>query len=73
MDIFLNRFLFSESYLQKYLLSKLVLQSCDNFVIDPQYYDAMPQEDRKDAICEYYVETIQKNAGDHEDARLYLF
>lgn len=72
VDTYLHRLLTSESYLQKYLLSKLILQSCDNFVIDPQYYDSMPQ-DRKDAICQFYVNTILETAEDHEDARLYLF
>lgn len=69
---YLDRILSSESYFQKYLLSKLILQSCDNFVMAPTYYDALTQ-DRKDAICEFYVDTILENAEDHEDERLYLF
>jgi hypothetical protein len=72
VDAYLHRLLSSRSHFQKYLLSKLVLQSCDNFVIEPQYYDAMPQ-DRKDAICDFYVNTILENAEGHEDDRLYLF
>ena len=67
-----NRVLESNSYFQKYLLSKLVLQSCDNFVIAPQYYDALSQ-DVKNAICRFYVDTILKNAENHDDKRLYLF
>lgn len=72
VDIHLHHLLTSESYYQKYLLSKLILQSCDNFVMDPQYYESMPQE-RKSAICQFYVDTILENAEDHEDERLYLF
>lgn len=72
VDRYLHRLLKSESYLQKYLLSKLILQSCDNFVIAPQYYEAMPQ-DQKDVICRFYVDTIIHNREDYEDQRLYLF
>lgn len=69
---YLDRILSSDSYFQKYLLSKLILQSCDNFVIAPTYYDALTQ-DRKDALCEFYVGTIFETAERHEDGRLYLF
>lgn len=69
---YLDRILASDGYFQKYLLSKLILQSCDNFVLDPHYYESLPQE-RKDAMCDFYVETILANAEEHEDERLYLF
>lgn len=69
---YLHRILSAESHLQKHLLSKLVLQSCDNFVIAPQYYGALPQG-TKDAMCQFYVDTVIVNAEDHEDRRLYLF
>ncbi len=69
---YLNRLLTSELYYQKYLISKLVLQSCNNFVMDPQYYDLMSQ-DQKYSICQFYVDTVLSNAIDHEDERLYLF
>jgi len=69
---YLGRILASERFLQKYLLSKLILQSCDNFVIAPDYYASLPQE-RRDAICRFYVDTIVEDAEDHEDERLYLF
>ena len=54
---FLHPLLTGEPYLQRYLLSKLVLESCDNFVIAPAYYDSMPQES-KEAIAQFYVDTI---------------
>ncbi len=72
VDARLQRLLTSESYYQKYLLSKLILQSCENFVIDPRYYDSLTP-DRKDAICQFYVSTIFEKAEDHSDERLYLF
>ena len=69
---YLQRLLAADGYFQKYLLSKLILQSCDNFALAPKYYNSLSQ-DRKDALCEFYVETIQDNAEEHEDERLYLF
>jgi hypothetical protein len=72
VDGYLQRLLRSESYFQRYLLSKLILQHCSNFVIAPSYYDALSQ-DCKDAICRFFVDTILRNAEDHEDERLYLF
>jgi hypothetical protein len=69
---YLDRILTADGYYQKYLLSKLILQSCDNFAIAPKYYDALSQ-DRKNKLCQLYVDTIQNNAEHHEDERLYLF
>ena len=57
VHMYLQRLLTSEPHFQKYLLSKLILESCDNFVIAPQYYDQMSQ-DRKRAITQFYVDTI---------------
>ncbi|MDY6953310.1 MAG: hypothetical protein SWE60_17515 [Thermodesulfobacteriota bacterium] len=72
VDEYLHRLLISKSYYQKYLLSKLVLQSCDNLVIDPQYYDSMSQE-QKEAIEQFNIDTVNSNIEDHEDERLFLF
>ncbi len=57
VSAYLHPLLSSEAFLQKYLLSKIILGSCDNFVIAPQYYDSMSQE-RKEAIEQFYVDTI---------------
>ena len=72
VSAYLQRLLSSQSYFQKYLLSKLILESCENFVIAPQYYDSMLPE-RKEAICQFFTNTMFKNSVDHEDERLYLF
>ena len=72
VNSYLSRIFAAEPYYQKYLLSKLVLQSCDNFVIAPHYFDAMPQT-QKDAICRFYTATVFENAEDHEDEKLFLF
>ncbi len=72
VSAYLHPLLSSEAYLQKYLLSKFILESCENFVISPQYYDSMPSE-RKEAICRFFTYTMFKNARDYEDKYLYLF
>lgn len=69
---YLNRILNSNGHFQKYLLSKLIIQSCDNFVLVPSYYDSLPQAS-KDALNQFYVATLFANAEDYEDQRLYLF
>jgi hypothetical protein len=69
---YISPILSAEVYYQKYLLSKLILQSCENFVIAPRYYDSLPQES-KDALLRFFIDSIQHNAENHEDERLYLF
>jgi hypothetical protein len=69
---YLRRLLASEPNFQKYQLSKLVLQSCDNFVVDPRYWESLPTDNRE-AITQFYVDTLNDNLDDHEDQRLYLF
>ncbi|MEN8251285.1 MAG: hypothetical protein ABFS32_20305 [Bacteroidota bacterium] len=72
VNTYLDRILSSDGYYQKYLLSKLILQSCENFVISPTYYNALSQ-DHKDALLKFFVDTIEGNDSDHEDENLYLF
>lgn len=69
---YLHRILNSSGHFQKYLLSKLILQSCDNFVMVPSYYDSLPPAN-KDSLHQFYVNTLFANLEDHEDERLYLF
>ncbi len=57
VSAYLHSLLSSEEFFQKYLLSKIILGSCDNFVIAPQYYDSMSQE-RKEAIGQFYIDTL---------------
>ena len=71
-DVYLQRLLTAEPYLQRYLLSKLILQCCDNFVVHPHYYASMSLE-RRAAVCGFFSLTLLKNEEDHEDRRLYLF
>lgn len=57
---------------QKYLLSKLILQHCDNFVIAPTYFDRF-SDIQKNAILEFFKSTLFQNRDAFEDKHLYLF
>lgn len=69
---YLRRILTSSGYYQKYLLSKLILQSCDNFVLSPEYFESFSQE-RKNVVCNYFINTMTKNDEKYENKLLYLF
>jgi hypothetical protein len=68
----LNRILTSEGQYQKYLLSKLVLNNCENFVVSPSYYDQWSAEKTK-TITNYFVETLVAGKLEVENQNLYLF
>jgi hypothetical protein len=72
VDAYLQRLLISEPYYQKYLLSKIILQFCENFIIDPQYYNSISQE-KKIAIDQFYLDTMISNNDDYENEQLFLF
>jgi hypothetical protein len=68
----LHRLVTAEGFYQKYLLSKLILNNCENFVVSPAYYDRWTPEKKK-AINEYFIETLTEGNLDVEDQNLYLF
>lgn len=72
MDEYIHRIRTSEAHLQRYLLTKLIVQNCDNFVIHPDYYDGMSPE-RRNAIRHYSARTVLRNDEEHEDPAVYLF
>ncbi len=57
---------------QKYQVSRLLLNSCDNFVLAPDYVDAWPAE-KREGITTYFKNTIFENRLEHESAHYYLF
>jgi len=69
---FLNHIIVSEGFYQKYVLSKIVLQHCENFVIAPDYYESM-SEKKKQAILQFCCDTIHRNLPEYENQDLYLF
>jgi hypothetical protein len=57
---------------QKYLLSKLVLNNCENFVVSPSYYDQWSVE-KTNTITDYFIQTLYSGRLDTENENLYLF
>ncbi len=69
---YLGRIRSATGLYQKYLISKLILQHCDNFVMAPPYYQAL-SDTRRGRIREFFASTILQNRHDYEDENLYLF
>lgn len=57
---------------QRYELSRLLLNSCENFVVAPAFYDTWSQE-KREAIAAYFSRTILKDDLSVEDELLHLF
>lgn len=68
---FLRPILAAQGLYQKYLLSKLILMHCENFVISPKIFDTWENE-KKNAIEAFFLNTLQHNL-DVEDQKLFLF
>jgi len=68
----LNLILTSDSVYQKYLLSKLILNNCENFVVSPTYYKKWSSEKIR-AVTDYFMETLFAGGLDVENEHLYLF
>ena len=69
---FLGRVLGSGGLHQRYELSRLILDSCENFVLSPNYFDTWC-DDKKNTIRDYFVRTIMKSDLGYESPHLYLF
>jgi hypothetical protein len=68
----LSPILTSAGFYQKYLLSKLILNNCENFVIAPAHFDSWSKE-KQEAITNYFCRTLFQGNLDIEDKHLYLF
>jgi hypothetical protein len=62
----------STGHYQKYLLSKLILNSCENFILSPSHYTSWSAQKEK-TILEYFKHTILKSDHTIENADLFLF
>lgn len=70
--LFLDRILRSHGPHQRYELSRLLLDSCENFVLSPAYFDAWSEEKRK-VVRRFFVNTLLKSDLTFESPELYLF
>jgi hypothetical protein len=61
-----------DDYYRLYLISKLVLRNCENFVISSKHFETISHESRE-AILDYCKKTLNEDLLDYEDKRLFLF
>lgn len=57
---------------QKYELSRRIINSCENFVIGPSYFDSWTER-KKNIVREYFTRTVFVEDLEYEDADLLLF
>jgi hypothetical protein len=68
----LSLILESNGFYQKHLLSRLILNNCENFVVSPEYFDRWSPEKKK-AVTDYFVKTLFQGNLEVESEHLYLF
>lgn len=68
----LDRIINSGGTHQKYELSRLILNNCENFVMSPHYVNSW-SEKKKETIRAYYIGTILNSDLEFESPDLYLF
>ena len=64
--------LHAERYYKLYLLSKLVLMHCENFVISPEVFNSFSVE-KIELIKKFFMENIYAEKKDDDNKDLYLF
>ena len=72
IKVHLTEVLQADGHHRLYLISKLVLRNCENFVIAPMHFQTIPNESRA-AMLKYFQDTLYQDLLDYEDTRLYLF
>lgn len=68
----LHKILLSTGDYQKYELSKLILNSCENFVLSPQYFDEWNTE-KESGVTSYFLQTLYESNLSFESELLFLF
>jgi len=69
---FLDRIVRSHGSHQRYELSRLILDSCENFVLSPAYFSTWSDE-KTSAVRNYFARTLLKSDLAYESPDLYLF
>lgn len=62
----------AEGHYLKYLISKMILRNCDNFVLKPSYYFGMPEHQRE-TMRRFYEGTALTDMPGFESEHLFLF
>ncbi len=61
-----------DSYYQKYLISKMIIENCENFVISPKFFSKW-SEDKKMTVKDYFEDTLNPSFKGRENEEFYLF
>lgn len=69
---YFQRVLYSSGPYQKYLISKVILQHTQNFVLAPAFFHRL-SEQKREAIKEFFCKTVSENMHDYDNENLYLF
>ena len=69
---YVEKILQAEKYYKLYLISKLVLMYCENFVVSPKFYRNLPESNKK-SITDFFMNNIWGEKKDCENSELYLF
>lgn len=64
-------FLTNNEY-RKYMLSRLVLRHCENFVLAPSFYESLSDQ-QIESIKRYYLINVPVGTVDYEEENLFLF
>lgn len=62
----------ADGYYFNYVVSKILLKYGENFVVNPEYFEAWPQE-KKEKTAEYFISTMLDVDHEEESEHLYLF
>jgi hypothetical protein len=68
----IDRIFQAERFYKLYLVSKLVLMYCENFVMSPKFFRNIPESSKK-IIIDYFMDNIMGDKKDSESTSLYLF
>lgn len=71
-NFYLRDILFTSGRHQLNLISKIVLESCENFVVSPNYFEMISPESKEAMIC-YFAETISQNKPFEQIDKICLF
>jgi hypothetical protein len=69
---YFQKLIAASGHYQKYLISKVILQHTENFVLSPTFYNYIDEVQKK-AIRDFLCMTLFENMHEYEDPSLYLF
>ena len=69
---YITRILEAERHYKLYLISKLVLMYCENFVMSPVFYKTL-SKDKIESIVNFFMKNMSTKKVDEDNSNFYLF